>query len=442
MLPVPPIERVSSDDLMSLATERGSTPMQVGAVLMLDDAEDLDPALAMAEMARRVTSVPRLRQRLVRAPWGCGRPIWVDDGDFTVANHFSVLPCPAPGGDAGVMAVAAEILIARLPRDRPLWSATLVTGTGQGGAALIVVFHHVLADGVGGLAVLARLADGIPAAEVVGFPGPMPSSGRLAIEAARDRTRSLRNVPEVFRRLRSGSAQLRPVLVDRLAPSSLNVPTGPRRQFATVLADLSPIRDAAHEHGATLNDALLSAVAAALHRLLLARGEWVDEFVLSVPFSKRRGTSATDLGNQSGVVPVAVPGVGDPAQLLGPLAETTRAAKQGQRGASTALLSPFFRLLGTLGLYRWFIDRQRLIHTFVSNVHGPESHLTFMQRPITNIIPISAGTGNVTVSFAAMSYAGRLAITIAADPDACPDLAQLQRVLEEELHILVAPLSQ
>jgi diacylglycerol O-acyltransferase len=431
-------ERVSTDDLMSLASERGSTPVQVGAVLMLDASESLDPGLTLEAIARRITSVPRLRQRLVKVPWGCGRPVWVDDRDFTVTNHFSVVRCPAPGGEGGILGVAAEMLLTRLRRDRPLWAATLVTDTGQGGAALIIVFHHVLADGIGGLAVLASLVDG--AAEPHGsvFPVPMPSLAQLALEAATDRVRSARELQEVLRRLRGAASQLRPVFSVRVARSSLNKPTGPRRRFASVRVDLDQIRSTAHAHRATVNDVVLSAIAAALHRLLATRGERVEQFVMSVPFSARRHANADDLGNQSGVIPLRVCGVGDLAQRLESLAEVTGAAKRAQRGASTALLGPFFRLLAAAGLYRWFIDRQRLIHTFVSNLRGPEIRLSFLGCPVTSIIPLSVATGNVTVSFAVLSYAGSLTITLIADPDTCPDLSELRDALEEELRVLPA----
>jgi len=199
---------------------------------------------------------------------------------------------------------------------------------------------------------------------------------------------------------------------------------------------------AAHAHQATVNDVVLSAIAAALHRLLLLRGERVDQFVISVPFSARRQASASDLGNQSGVIPLRVSGVGDPVRRLESVAEATRAAKQAPPGASTALLGPFFRLLAAAGLNRWFIDRQRLIHTFVSNLRGPERRLSFLQCPITRIIPLSAATGNVTVSFAVLSYAGDLAITLISDPDTCPDLYELRDVLEEELRAMTGSTHQ
>ena len=84
-----PTDRVSTDDLMSLASERGSTPLQVGAVLMLDASESLGPGLVEDAIGHRITAVPRLRQRLVKVPCGCGRPVWVDDRDFSLTTHFS-----------------------------------------------------------------------------------------------------------------------------------------------------------------------------------------------------------------------------------------------------------------------------------------------------------------------------------------------------------------
>ena len=180
-----------------------------------------------------------------------------------------------------------------------------------------------------------------------------------------------------------------------------------------------------------MNDVVLSAIAAALHRLLETRGEWVEQFVMSVPFSARRHANTDDLGNQSGVIPLRVCGGGELAQRLESLAAATRAAKRAQRGASTALLGPVFRLLAAAGLYRWFIDRQRWIHTFVSNLRGPEIRLSFLGCPVTRITPLSVATGNVTAAVAVLSFAGSLTITLIADPDTCPDLSELRDALED-----------
>ena len=99
------------------------------------------------------------------------------------------------------------------------------------------------------------------------------------------------------------------------------------------------------------------------------------------------------------------------------------------------MLSPLFRVLATMGIYQRFIDHQRLIHTFVSNLKGPDTALTLLGYPITGIIPLAVATGNVTVAFTALSYAGSLVITISADPDTCPDLDRLQQELQRQLNL-------
>ena len=77
------------------------------------------------------------------------------------------------------------------------------------------------------------------------------------------------------------------------------------------------------------------------------------------------------------------------------------------------------------GLLGWLLDRPRLVNTFVTNVRGPTSRLSFMGARVSDAIPISGTYGNVTVSFAVLSYAGTLVVTVIADPDALPDLAAL-----------------
>ena len=102
------------------------------------------------------------------------------------------------------------------------------------------------------------------------------------------------------------------------------------------------------------------------------------------------------------------------------------------------MLGPVFRLLAKIGLYQRFINHQRLIHTFVSNIKGPPAPVTLLGCPITDIVPLSVATGNVTVSFTALSYHGSLVITIAADPDTCPDLHYLHQDLQHQLDLLTA----
>lgn len=423
---------------MALATDRGVMPTNVGVVLYLDTPSGCDPKNTTERLAHRILAIPRLRQRLVDVPFGCGRPIWVDDDSFLLSHHVTTVRCPVPAGETAVLALAATLLATPLPRSHPLWAAALVTDTGDHEAALIMVFHHVLADGMGGLSLLADLVDGTLATSDSTFPRPMPSVRQLVANVWAERLHAVRRLPAKLRRLHDAATELRAATRGFLAKTSLNRPTGARRRFVPIRVDLARLLATGHSHDATVNDILLVAIGGALYRLMGARGHALDEFIVSVPFSARRQSTAGALGNRSGVIALALPGVGDPLHRLEAVAKITRAAKLAPREDSTSPLGPFFRLLGRLGLFQYFVDHQRRIHTFVSNLRGPHERRKLLGFPITGIVPLSVNTGNITVSFSALSYAGTLTITIAADPDTCPDLPLLAHALTEQLTALTA----
>ena len=436
------VMRASPDDLMQLAADAGPARMQVAAVLMLTGGAKLQPAEVRDAIAERIRAVPRLRQRLVRTPLGGGRPVWVDDPAFDVRRHVREVRAGPPGDERALLTLAAQAVTQRLPRDRPLWSATFVTGLAAGNAALIVAFHHVLADGIGGLAVLAELVDGATGRPAGGFPRPGPSRLDLFADTVTQRLRAVAHLPAATVRLRAAVRELRPrgnrgsPSVGRRPRSSLNRRTGPARALAVARADLTAVRDAAHAHGGTVNDAVLAAVTGALRDLLRRRGEPAGSVVISVPVSPRRRAAAAQLGNQVGVIPVALPLTGDRIRRLAEIAAITRAAKRADRGASAALLVPVFRALGRLGLLQWLTNHQPLVTTFVTNVRGPDGRLSFLGVPIADVVAVSTISGNVTVAFAALSYAGALNVTVVADPDTCPDLIELATALQRELDAL------
>jgi WS/DGAT/MGAT family acyltransferase len=430
------IERTSPTDLMQLASDLPGSPMQVTAILVLGASQAVDLTVVRATIEHRIQAVPRLRQRMIRAPFGGGRPVWADDPDFDIRDHVNAVDCPAPGDENAVLGIVAGTLTRRLPRNRPLWSATLITSLSAGRAALVVTIHHVLADGIGGLAVLARLVDGASTKPDTAFPRPTPGWRALLLDATGNRLRAVNHLPAKARQLRSAIAELTTAGVAGPPRSSLNRPIGAHRSLAMARTDLASVQRVAHAHGATVNDVVLTAVTGALHTVLVHRGENADRFVISVPVAGRRSAGAGHLGNEVGVMTVPVTVTGDPHQRLAAIARSTRLRRPATPSASAALLGPVFRTLACLGLYRWFVDRQHLVSTMVTNLHGPDIRLSFLATPVTEIIPVTPITGNVTVAFAVLSYAGTLVITVTADPRRCPDLPVLLAGLQSELDLL------
>ena len=415
---------------------------QLGALLVLEGGPRLDPTTAGRLVAERASAVPRLRQRLVRLPPGAGSPIWLDDPDFDPARHVRTVRCPQPADEQALLDVAVAVACRPLPPDRPLWSAVVVTDLAGGGAGLVFVTHHALLDGIGGLAVLASLADGAPPRRTgaAPFPRPRPSYGRLVADAWSSRLRAVAALPALRHALRRPFAAAGGLHPARVPACSLLTPTGGRRRLAVARADLDRLRDAGHRAGGTVNDVLLVAVSGALHVLLEHRGETVDPLVLAVIVSARRSADVTSLGNAVLPLRVSVPGAGEPADRLRRIAGRVRAGRSAVAGPSLmALMGPLFRFLGAVGLLRFYMTHQRRIHTLVSNLPGPGFPIALGGVPVRGIVPLAVGNaGNLSVSFLALSYAGTLTVTVTADPEAVPDLPVLAAALQEQLDVLSA----
>jgi hypothetical protein len=164
----------------------------------------------------------------------------------------------------------------------------------------------------------------------------------------------------------------------------------------------------------------------------------VSELVASVPVSDRRSTVADRLGNHTGVMSLPLPLVDDAVERLRRVAALTTQRKGPVRGASSGPLGLAFRMLARVGAFQTFVDHQRLVHTFVTNVRGPTAPWHLAGRRVSGVVPMAITPGNVGVSFDVLSYAGRLVVTLVADPAVVPDQDDLTARLEVELCRLAA----
>jgi len=404
-------DRAAGPDLMFRAVQDAVVPEQFGAVLVLEPRGEVDLRAAVSVLGERAGRVPRLRQRLTGRWPGWARAVWTDDPGYRPERHVEQVVCPSPGDERALLGLAAQLVVRRLPVDRPLWRATFVTGLAGGRLALILVIQHALADGIGGLAVLGALVD----------------------EAGADDARA--PVPDPARpRYRPGRGDR----IGRAAACSLLRPTGPRRCVDVVGARLEDVLAAAHAHGATVNDVLLAAVAGALHATLEARGEHVPAVVVGVPVADRRSAGTRSLGNRFREVRAALPQADDPIEELQTVASIMRARKRSAMSPSASrVASILVRMAVACGLYEPYMRRQRYLHTVVTNLAGPRRQRHFCEMPIIEALPLSVGGGgNVTVTFAALSYAGTLAVTVTVDPDTVPDRGRLTRAVQTELDSL------
>lgn len=291
------IDRLSPDDLMSLDGDAGTVPMQVGGILWLEPGRLRSDDLR-AQLERRLPAAPRLRQVVRRLPFGCGRPAWADDPAFDLDNHLETV---RTADDGELVRLATGLLVQALPGGRPPWAARLALAPDGTVRAVVLVVHHVLADGLAALALLTALTDG-PDPAGRPFPLPLPTRRHLVADNLGGRLAAVRRLPAALAEVVMALRMLR--ATGTVPQSSLNRPTGGGRGLVTVARELEAVRAAAHARGGSVNDAALAVVAGALRTVLVSRGEDPERFVISVPFAYHAAGTAT--GNASAVMPLPV----------------------------------------------------------------------------------------------------------------------------------------
>ncbi|MEV8512097.1 wax ester/triacylglycerol synthase domain-containing protein [Dactylosporangium sp. NPDC051484] len=230
-------QRLSIGELMTLWAQTPATPMNIAmlgllspAPTLVDEAGALRLAAVRSAVADRLDRAPALRRRIRRTRPGQGLPVWADDGAFDVARHVDAADLPGFGVDA-LLTWAATRAAAPLPDGRPPWRMTLVAGLGSGQVGLLLVMHHVLADGLTAVALAGALLDTAPdaAPAPTGWtPAPPPTGWTLARDAAADRLRAL------TRRLRTATRRpARPQpLTARRGPTAPHETTTPHETDA------------------------------------------------------------------------------------------------------------------------------------------------------------------------------------------------------------------
>jgi hypothetical protein len=275
---------------------------------------------------------------------------------------------------------------------------------------------------------MTALLDPGPDAVIPWAPVPPPSLSDVAVDRVMGWWKGIRRGLQLLSRPVSTIRSWRKAWAVLLAGghsamTSLNRPLGVSRRLVAVDADLEEFHAMARGAGGTINDAVLAAVATGLERLSAARGEKPDVLYASIPVALRRGGSANELGNR--VTGMRVPlrmGPGTLTSRIEQIAGFTRLHRAYRLDpAAVGLFGAVRDLFGSY-LGRWYIERQRLINVFVTNMVGPSEPLSMLGAEVLDIVPVAPISGNVPIAIGVLSHAGTLTVSVNADPEALPDL--------------------
>jgi WS/DGAT/MGAT family acyltransferase len=440
-------EDLSPADRSSLAAEQGPVNMAVGGVLVFES--EIGYERLLERIGSRLHLVPRYRQRLAHAAPGITNPAWIDDDHFDLRWHVRVTRLSAPGTDTQLAELVGTEMSRRLDRARPLWEVTLVEGREGGRNALLAKMHHALVDGIAAIDIGTIILDPTPEPldlrpEAEWAPRPYDRRRHLAKMMAMPALRAQRALLDAAQRAlttdpRRAADDLRRAteLMTQLARTrpaapmtSLNRGIGPNRSYALQTAGLQALKDAAKPHGATVNDAILAAVAGMLR--VVAPG--IDPVAL-VPVSVRR--SGEEGGNRFSTVLVDLPThEADPVERMRLVHEQMARLKDSAAVRAGALLvgaSGWAPPLVSSALAR-AMSGVRAFNLVVSNLPGPQQpfYLSGVRLArVHPIVPLNPASQGLTVGV--LSYDGTVCFGLLGDRGLDPPLDAVSAALGEAL---------
>lgn len=442
-------------DAATFRTASGDPTMRstVIALSVLDHAPDWNRLRARIERLSLV--VPALRMRPLYGALAFSAPRLAVDPDFDLDFHLRRYRLPEGAGWRGLLDDARRMSLTDFDSNRPLWEAAFVEGLPDGQAAFLIKLHHSIADGH------ATVMIGLSLFEFTATPDPNeaepPSAPHAEDVGLREVT--LANVADSLRRgtdfavsaVRGALDLARGTVTETTATwakawstvSSIGrmaaVPDGPMSpvmsgrgttyRFAAFDLPFAGLRDVAKEHGFSVNDAFMAAVAVGLDAYHQRHGVFVDALRVNVPISLRgdAGDRTAQASNSVSIARFPLPITG-----LSPQEHMQEAHDLVAHWKS----EPAIRLADPLAEVSWFVPVPMLAQAAqasdvtTSNVPGPPVPLYLAGARMVACYPLVATIG-AAVNITMVTYDGVAYVGMSADDRAVGDLEALVEDVRE-----------
>lgn len=454
------MERLKGQDALMVYGEASGWPLHM-ASLQIYDVSMLPGGLDVERVRdlyrQRLAHLPAFRHRLVRVPGGLDRPVWVEDLSVDVADHIHERRLSSPGTDQQLGELVGRLCEPLLDLTRPLWEVWVIEGLENDRVAILARVHHGAVDGLRGMEIQAATFDldaSAPIARAGGAPGAgedIPGTMRLlggaAIHLAGSAVHTARTAAHVVGATgRLADVVRRGGAADFALPFSaprtlLNEAVSTRRGLAFGSLPLAPVKAAARQEGATVNDVVLAITGGALRRYLDSRGELPDRpLVVAVPVGlASEGTPRSVGGNRWAIMLASLAtDVADPVERLHKVAASARAGKAVQQAIGTALWSDIvdfppgvvgvvargYAGLGLVNVHPPFVN------LVVSSLRGAPFPLYFAGARLLADYPVGPLADGLGLNVTVISYLDSLDVGLTF----CPDLLEDPWAMVDAFH--------
>ncbi len=322
-----PSNSFSWGDALFLYIERPGQPLSIACVCTFEGAISLKAVRDLVES--KLSQIPRYTQRVVFPPFNIGLPTWQSDPRFDIRDHIRQVTLRG-GTEADLKALTSEIISTHLERDKPLWDLTMVRGLEGKRTGMIARIHHCLADGVAGVGIMNVLMG----QSTMASPPPRRKPGIIPPAIQDAGAQLLHNVlksyfsavkgaltlhgeamalaQQMFTHSSEPLNDLMNVLPELASPAErlpFNVVCHGPQKFGWTEISMPEIQALRQRCGGTVNDVILTVMAAALRRYSELRGVKVKgrSVRIMIPVNVRGDDDLSELGNRIFFMPVTIP---------------------------------------------------------------------------------------------------------------------------------------
>ena len=447
-----PNNSFSWGDALFLYIERPGQPLSIASVSVFEGAVSLKACRDFVES--KLPEIPRYRQIVAFPPFNVGLPSWQPDPNFDIRNHIRQVTLRR-GTEAGLKALASQILSTHLDRERPLWDLTLVRGLEGNRTGMVARIHHCLADGLAGVGIMNVLMSITPEQP----PIPRKKPAAPAPQQRDSGAQLLDSLMKSYFSAVKGALTLHNEAL-KIAQELLASPSGPINDLMNVMPEIaSPaerlpfnvvchgpqkfgwteiamadIQEIRQRHGGTVNDVILTIMAAALRRYAELRGVRVKgrSVRIMIPVNVRGNGDVRELGNRISFLPVTIPlDIRSPQKLFEFVRERMELLKRARAaevvgfagGLFSTIPTPVWAAIGPVASQLPL----SLCNIICTNIPGPRVPLYLLGHKMLSWYPYVPIGGEMGLNCAILSYNGTAYFGFTCDVGAVPDPEHLEK---------------
>lgn len=400
----------------------------------------------------RLEYLPKLKMRLAND--GMGLPHWVDYEDFNLDDHVRLTHLKASNGDSELSEKIGRLQLAPFEAGKPPFMFYVIEGLDKGRIAIVLKFHHAIADGKTAVRMMDLLSDeGLERAqraedrEESYAPGYLKRTLSGALEDIR---RTAVSVPGVLGLARTLMGEQAKDVLGRQSkhPKTIfNQPLSDKRLFVCRDWPLDSFNRARRHAGLTFNDMGLAMLGGALRRYLDEIDELPGESLYcNVPVALESSNSKST-GNA--VLAISIPlgtHLGDRDERIAHLKSEAAALKSfigevadaATAGAGIQLPSYLIKPLGKLGGSAWLSQHMpSAANISMSNTPAPAKPVHVAGMKVDSLYGLPMVLHGLSICLAFSSYAGKVVCSIFGCAKALPDPERILDYMGEELAIMI-----